>query len=214
MPNLLLASALALAVVLAAIAMSFMRSRSRRQHAFLSVDTLRRLSWGELEILVADYFVREGFAIRQQGGQAVDFVMERNGKPWLVQCKHWRNRKVDAPEVKDLFGHMAAAGARGASLLTVGSFSRAAVDFASGKRIELIDGPALLKLIEEVQQDPSDLTRSRLNALRDAEQTQPRRVVLCPRCGRPMSRRQSRTDGKDFYGCSRYPTCKGRRDIA
>ena len=33
----------------------------------------------------------------------------------------------------------------------------------------------------------------------------------CPQCGKPMRKRHS---GKgDFWGCSAYPDCRGRRDI-
>ncbi|HEX7031180.1 MAG TPA: restriction endonuclease [Gammaproteobacteria bacterium] len=194
------------------------RRHEREPGHFVDLNVLRQLSWGELEILVADYFVREGFVLREQGGKAVDFVLEKGGQRQLVQCKHWRARRVDEAAVRDLFGHMAALRATSAYMLTGGRFSRAAVRFASGKRIELIDGAGLVRLVEEVQQDPSEITQSRLDAMRDADQTQPRRVILCPRCGRPMSRRQERgqagNGGRAFYGCSRYPTCKGRREIA
>ena len=205
-------------IVLAAGAFVVAVHRARRpsagRTAFVDLDALRKLSWNELEILVADYFVREGFVVRDQGGKTIDFLMEKNGERWLVQCKHWRNKKIGEAEVRDVFGHVAALKARGAFLLTIGSYTKAALQFASGKRIELIDGPGLARMVEEVQQDPSEITRSRLDAVRDAERTQPRRVILCPRCGRPMARRLDRRAGRDFYGCSRYPTCKGRREIA
>jgi restriction system protein len=182
--------------------------------AFIDVDAVRKLSWGELEILISDYFVREGFVPRG-GGKLVDLVLEKNGRRYFVQCKHWRNRKIDVPEVKELFGHMAAANATGAWLVGSGSFTPAAVRFASGKRIELVDGKGLVKMVEDVQRDPSEITQSRLDAMQDAEQTQPRRVILCPRCGRPMAKRRERANARrEFYGCSRYPTCKGRREIA
>lgn len=206
----------AAAVLVAALVLH--RRQEREPGSFVDLHVLRQLSWDELEILVADYFVREGFVLREQGGKAVDFVLEKAGRRHLVQCKHWRARKVDESAVRDLFGHMAATRANAAYLLTSGRFTNAAVRFASGRRIELVDGPGLVRMIEEVQRDPSEITQSRLDAVRDDEQTQPRRVILCPRCGRPMSRRRERGPGgsgsKDFYGCSRYPTCKGRREIA
>lgn len=209
------AAVTALAIVLAVILM-VRRRRAAQPTAFIDINTLRQLSWAELEILIADYFVREGFIVREQGGKAVDMVIEKADRRFLVQCKHWRNAAVDAREVRDVFGHMAATGAAGAFLITSGRFTPAAVEYASGKRIELVDGNGLARMVEEVQRDPSEITQSRLDAIRDADETQPRRVILCPRCGRRMSRRRERTaDGwREFYGCSRYPTCKGRRAIA
>lgn len=213
-------SVLAVFIGVAAVAAFLVALRLYRQHGrepgrFVDLHLLRKLSWSELEILVADYFIREGFVVREQGGKAVDFVLEKGGKRHLVQCKHWRVPRIDEAAVRDLFGHMAARRAVSAYMLTSGRFSRAAVRFASGKRIELIDGAGLVRLVEEVQQDPSEITRSRLDAVRDTDRTEPRRVILCPRCGRPMTRRQERGNGsRSFYGCSRYPTCKGRREIA
>ncbi|HEX7048453.1 MAG TPA: restriction endonuclease [Gammaproteobacteria bacterium] len=219
MPTAIVTVLLGLAAVVSLLAAWLLYRRGERKPgSFVDLHVLRQLTWEELEILVADYFIREGFVLREQGGKAVDFVMEKANRRYLVQCKHWRARRIDEAEVRDLFGHMAAARANAAYMLTSGRFSQAAVGFASGKRIELIDGAGLVRLIEEVQQDPSEITQSRLDAMRDADQTQPRRVILCPRCGRPMARRRDRgqagNGGRDFYGCSRYPTCKGRREIA
>lgn len=35
----------------------------------------------------------------------------------------------------------------------------------------------------------------------------------CPRCGSEMKKRYRRSDSKPFYGCSRYPNCKGTVNI-
>jgi len=35
----------------------------------------------------------------------------------------------------------------------------------------------------------------------------------CPRCGSAMVRRERRSDGAPFLGCSRYPECRGIRDL-
>lgn len=37
-------------------------------------------------------------------------------------------------------------------------------------------------------------------------------TILCPKCGTPMVKRAARKGsrtGKPFYGCSKYPKCKG-----
>ncbi len=38
------------------------------------------------------------------------------------------------------------------------------------------------------------------------------RNVLCPVCGNRMALRRSRTDGHPFWGCTKYPGCKGIRE--
>lgn len=207
----------AVSLLIIAILLAFAirwRRRPIKPAGFVDINALRQLTWGEFEILVGDYFIREGFVIQEQGGKAVDFVLEKDGRRHLVQCKHWRAKKVTEAEVQDLFRHMAAVNARSGYMLTIGGYTRQALAFASGKRIELVNGQGLARLIEDVQQDLSEITQSRLDVVRDTERTQPRRVVICPRCGRSMSRREEKATGRPFYGCSRYPACKGRREIA
>lgn len=38
--------------------------------------------------------------------------------------------------------------------------------------------------------------------------------AACPACAAPMVRRSRRADGAAFLGCSRYPACRGTRDLA
>jgi len=37
--------------------------------------------------------------------------------------------------------------------------------------------------------------------------------AICPKCGEPMLRRRRRTDGAEFWGCSRSPACRGMREL-
>ena len=39
-------------------------------------------------------------------------------------------------------------------------------------------------------------------------------VPECPRCGAIMVARRRRSDGSPFWGCSRFPACRGTRDVA
>ena len=36
-------------------------------------------------------------------------------------------------------------------------------------------------------------------------------VPTCPACGYPMAERKNKKDGNKFYGCIRFPHCKGTR---
>ena len=36
----------------------------------------------------------------------------------------------------------------------------------------------------------------------------------CPQCGSTMVRRERRSDGAVFWGCSTFPTCRGTRELA
>ena len=36
--------------------------------------------------------------------------------------------------------------------------------------------------------------------------------VRCPECDGPMVSRKNKSDGSRFWGCAKYPKCKGTRD--
>ena len=196
----------------------FVVHRRQRTSAFLDPEMVRHLSWDEFEVLIAESFRRDGFVVREDPGGGVDQVLEKGEEKFLVQCKHWKAKRVGAKEIRELYGIMAAHNATGSYLITAGMFSKEAILYASGKRIELIDGPRLVHLIEEAQQEDSDITDSRLGeTMYDESITTPKRVILCPRCGRSMSRKTEKLEGGEehaYYGCSNFPGCKGRRDVA
>jgi ssDNA-binding Zn-finger/Zn-ribbon topoisomerase 1 len=37
-------------------------------------------------------------------------------------------------------------------------------------------------------------------------------MIDCPTCGAPMVSRKNNATGQRFWGCSKFPTCKGTRD--
>jgi restriction system protein len=109
------------------------------------------MSWREFERLVGEMFRLQGFKVSGFGGQGpdggVDLGLTKNGRRYLVQCKHWRTRQVGVTVVRELNGVMAAQGATGGFVVTGGEFTREAREFARDTKIELIDGPKLQDLI-------------------------------------------------------------------
>ncbi len=54
--------------------------------------------------------------------------------------------------------------------------------------------------------------REKLTSLRVDARARQEAAPLCPKCGKPMTRRRAksgRNAGKDFWGCTGYPECKG-----
>ena len=110
-----------------------------------------------------------------------------------------------------------------AIIVTTGKFTRDAQDFAAGKPIQLIDGPQLLTLVQTVQTNkggtgdpPKDFSPSPLRGDGRGEETHSN-PPDCPSCGQPMILRTSKRGanaGRQFWGCSTYPACKGTRSAA
>jgi restriction system protein len=119
-------------------------------------------------------------------------------------------------------------------IVTSGQFTREALAFADGKPIDLIDGPALLTLVQAVQSapaapssaivappSPSPMSQSSSRPMRAAPAPAlpaPGAAVagvVCPTCGANMVERTAKRGanaGNSFWGCSNYPTCRGVRN--
>lgn len=187
-------------------------ARDARRGGAAAVHAMR---WQEFEQLVGEAFRQRGFAVAERGGTGdggVDLVLRRGGERYLVQCKHWRAATVGVPVVRELYGAMAAEGATGGYVVTSGEFTRDAREFAAGRNVELIGGAQLAALLDAarssataVQAPPGAVAPSGANA-----------APACPRCGEPMVERTARrgaSAGSRFWGCARYPACRGVREI-
>lgn len=175
---------------------------SRRNHS----DEVDALSWRQFENLIHEYFLRNGYAVTEavtgpDGG--VDLHLRKDGANATVQCKHWRKKKVDVRIVREQFGVMTAAGADECFVITSGKFTEAARDFVKGQPITLIDGSQLADLIGSDIRDRCEATQ-----IRDKP------AIECPSCGSEMqlrTARRGRNPGSRFWGCSRFPKCRGTR---
>jgi restriction system protein len=169
---------------------------------------LTSMSWRDFERLVGEVFRRQGFTVSGFGGHGpdggVDLGLTKNGQRFLVQCKHWRKRQVGVTVVRELFGVMSAQGAHGGFVVTGGQFSREAREFADSCGIKLIDERKLEELIGDIPSRISDADPG-IAAVAVHE-------PMCPQCGTAMIQRTAKKGqfaGQRFWGCGRYPKCKG-----
>lgn len=198
--------------------------RHERQSLLATAAQTGRLdgmSWQQFERLVGAAFEQQGFTVVETGRAGadggVDLVLTRGGEVHLVQCKQWRALKVGVDVVRELYGVMAARGAAGGFVVTSGRFTDDAQAFAAGRNVRLIEGRALLRMIDQV------MPASRVVPAANAGQvggtdlpgsTSPSVQDLCPRCGKPMvlrTARQGGRSGSSFWGCSTFPACRGTR---
>lgn len=187
-----------------------------------SMASLRSMSWQDFEHLVGEAYRRQGYFVEETGGGGsdggVDLILGRDGEKVVVQCKQWRSWTVGVRVVRELFGTMMHEGADTAVVVTCGRFTRDAEDFADGKPIELVDGPALWELVKSVQVDAVPAPKlPQPSAPTAAPPTVGAVALSCPECGSPMVLKTARNGwyaGRDFYSCCRFPDCKGKRNIA
>lgn len=170
-----------------------------------SVSILNGMSWQEFEMLVGEVFRRGGYEVVESGGGGadggIDLVLKKDGEKFLVQCKQWKAYKVGVKVVRELYGVMAASGAVGGFVVTSGVFTQEAKDFASGCNIELVDGVELKQIIAQLQ--PPSVQEEKILSMTGQ---------LCPKCGSLMVMRiakQGANAGKSFWGCAKFPQCRG-----
>ncbi|WP_158162232.1 restriction endonuclease [Grimontia hollisae] len=165
-------------------------------------EHLHKMHWLDFEGLVGEHYRQKGFNVSQSlnhtpdGG--VDIALRKDGELHLVQCKHWKERKVGVRVLRELYGVLLDRQADRMIVVTSGDFTAEAVRFAADKKFELINGHRLLAIIEETKPQVEGNTEQEKNP-------------TCPRCKSALvlrTAKQGKHVGKSFYGCSRFPQCR------
>jgi restriction system protein len=91
--------------------------------------------------------------------------------------------------VRELYGIVTAENASGCIIVCSGNFTRHAIDFASSKPMELVEGAELIRLIGDVQKQPKVKPASTI--------PEPSTVPLCPVCKVQWSSEQQGKPGID-----------------
>jgi restriction system protein len=208
-----LPAAFVMGSVVSAVKAREARQRYDQTSSLGTTAGLLDMSWREFEILVGEYFQRQGYSVSVGGGAepdgGVDIELNKDSERFLVQCKQWRATKVGVDVVRQLYGVMAARGAVGSFVVTSGAFTADAQAFAKGRNIQLVGGKQLV----------ADMRRTAVAQPQRLPQGQQASApstagVACPKCGAGMVKRiakQGPNAGHPFWGCSNYPSCRGIR---
>ena len=198
-----------IALFLFAAFLSFLtqKIRSRRFRTTKSMSDIRSLSWRHFETYMAESFREQGYFVMEtpEGpDNGVDLVLRKDGEKTYVQCKHWKTNSVGVQKVRELLGAMAAGGAHNGIFVTSGAYTQPAKAFARENGIKLVDGTRLGDMI--VSAGPANSRMDQVAA----------ESPLCPECRADMVRRTARRGqnaGKEFWGCPKYPQCRGIRQL-
>lgn len=114
-------------------------------------DGIDSLKPKEFEQYVANVFAALGYTARltpASNDEGIDAYLDKDGRRAIVQCKHYPKGKVSRPAVQQVFGVLRHKKVAEAFIVTTGSFSRQAVEFAEGKPVHLIDGTMLVAMAQ------------------------------------------------------------------
>ncbi|MEI8197075.1 MAG: restriction endonuclease [Phycisphaerae bacterium] len=206
----LIAGAVLLAWVMAEIWKLMNRRLLNRQTGLASLNDM---SWRNFERLVSEAYHRKGYMAEVVGADSgdggVDIRLIGIGETVLVQCKQWKAFKVGVTTVRELLGVVVSEKADRGIVVTSGRFTQEAATFArQNRQIELVDGPELAELIRGVQ----------AGAIAPPPRTPVPMAIgaapACPLCGSKLvlrTARKGQNAGSQFWGCPKYPGCRGWR---
>lgn len=193
---------------------SFLDSKRKREllDRQTSIDSIRSLSWKQFEELIGEAFRRRGYSVSENyksgADDGIDLILKKDGTTYIVQCKNWRDWKVDVKVVREMYGIMTAKHADAVIIVCSGKFTEPAQDFARDKPMELINGIQLMDMIRVAQ--PNLIPRSLSGQIDDIDSE------MCPECGSILVVRTARRGsniGSKFWGCSDFPNCRFTKEM-
>lgn len=115
------------------------------------LEKIRALSWREFSDEVAAALRRDGFEVSRVDMPEADFSITSNGRTALVSCRRWKVASTGIEPLRDLHRAVERDGLYDAFYITAGEFTQTALEFAVEKKMRLLHGPALAKLMREMK---------------------------------------------------------------
>ncbi len=123
-----------------------------------TLKKLKRLSWDDFELLTMEYFRKKGWKVlgneKKGADGGVDIWMQKKSFTKknisaIVQCKRYDDALVTIKVIREMYGLMHEHGVDEVYVVTTNRFTRECYPFTEGKKMTLIDGETLVKLIEK-----------------------------------------------------------------
>lgn len=174
-----------------------------------NLSLLNELEWKRFEEVLSEYYRLLGYrseVTRMGADGGVDVILYQHGAETpaiIIQCKSW-SQKVGVKAVRELYGVMAADQIDYGVFATTSSYTQEAIDWAEGKRLQLLSGEDLISMFNQLPED------QRI-ALLDFALLGDYSTPTCPSCDQKMIVRtasKGKSAGSSFWGCANYPRCK------
>jgi len=112
-----------------------------------ALERVRALSWEACAAALEKSYRRDGFSVTRLEG-AADFELEKAGRRLLISAKRWKAAHSGIEPLRELHEAGARRGDVACVYLFAGEISDNARAFAMEKKIWLLDGAELVKLVE------------------------------------------------------------------
>ena len=189
--------------------------RRPRRGVHSSIESIRRLSRREIEHVLGESFRLQGYAVEEretsESGDGVCVVLRKPGQKIVVRCIHRSGPAIGVEAMRQLHQIMSSEAASGGLIVTSDEVSSDAKAWVADKPIGLIEGPALLELVNRGRARTGS---AKMTLRREPHLGPPLAELLdCPLCGAPMVLREGGQQSQlaaAFFGCS-VPRCPGTR---
>jgi len=118
-----------------------------------TLKKLKRLSWDDFELLCMELFRKKGWKVlgneKKGADGGVDIWMKKRRRSAIVQCKRYDDAMVTIKVLREMYGLMHEYDVDEAYIVTTSRFTKECYKFIEGKNMVLIDGAALVKIINE-----------------------------------------------------------------
>lgn len=176
-----------------------------------SLGLLRELEWKRFETVGAELFQELGFRAEMlskgpDGGIDVKLYKDSDVAPAaIVQCKSWKARQVGIKPLREFLGVMTHEGVKEGIFLAAFDFTQEAMEFAKVNGIDAVDGKHFIQMIGTLS------VEAQQKLLRIATEGD-YKTPSCPSCAVKLVHRSS--SHGSFWGCTNYPRCKFKLNIA
>ena len=114
-----------------------------------TLDAVRAMTWSDFAAALEDGFRRDGYAVSRVDGPDADFEIAKAGRRAVVSGKRWKVVRGGVEPLKALVGAKDAREAHECIYVLAGELTDNARRFAAEKRIRLIAGAELAKLMPD-----------------------------------------------------------------
>ena len=101
------------------------------------------MAWPAFSRLLEDAFKRDGYSVQRGSGDAVDFVLERQGRRLVVSARRWKSARTGLETLRALQSARDAAEAPDALCIGLGPLTDTARPFAAAHRVAVWQLPEI-----------------------------------------------------------------------
>ena len=112
------------------------------------------MAWPAFSRLLEDAFKRDGYTVQRGSTDAVDFVLERQGRRMLVSARRWKSARTGLETVRALQAAREADSAPDALCIALGELTDTARPFAAEHRVAVWQAPEIAQALRGMALPP------------------------------------------------------------